>query len=77
MEHPLIGDISGLTPEELTDKINELHRKLGIAQRIGNGYLGHQIRMAIETYQNQYRSKLADLQKNQPQNNFDNIINIE
>lgn len=77
MEHPLIGDISQLTPEQLTEKINELHRKLGIAQRTGNGHLCNQVRMAIETYQNQYQSRLSESQKNQGGPDFSSIINIE
>lgn len=58
MEHPLIGDISGLTVDELSAKISDLHQKLSIAQRGGNQYLCNQIRMALETYQNQYQQKL-------------------
>jgi len=58
MEHPLIGDVSGLTEDELSTKINELYQKLSIAQRGGNQYLCNQLRMALETYQNQYQQKL-------------------
>lgn len=75
MEHPLIGDLSQLTIEDLSAKINELHKKLGIAQRIGNGHVGHQIRMALETYQNQYQQRLREQASNGQ--NFDDIINIE
>jgi len=60
MEHPLIGDISQMKIEEITDRINELHRKLTIAQRSGNGHLANQIRMALETFQNQYQAKLRE-----------------
>jgi hypothetical protein len=77
MEHPLIGNISDLTVEQLSERINELHRKLGIAQRTGNGHLGNQIRMALESYQNQYQNKLRDSQRNNPTTDFGNIINIE
>ena len=58
MEHPLIGDISALTTDELSGKITDLYQKLSIAQRGGNQYLCNQIRMALETYQNQYQQKL-------------------
>ena len=77
MEHPLIGDISQLTPEQLSEKINELYKKLGIAQKTGNGYLCTQVRMAIETYQNQYQNKLRESQKSQNGPDFGSIINIE
>jgi hypothetical protein len=76
MEHPLIGDISGLTPEQLLEKINELHRKLGIAQRTGNAHLCNQVRMAIESYQNRYQAAQRQAQEQNPVN-FNGIINIE
>jgi hypothetical protein len=76
MEHPLIGDISHLSIEDLSSKITELHKKLGIAQRIGNGHVGHQIRMALESYQNQYQQRLKE-QAAASGKNFDSVINIE
>lgn len=75
MEHPLIGDISSLTDDELQQKINELHRKLGMAQRMGTGHVAHQIRMAIESYQNHYQARLRDRDKDAK--NFDGIIDIQ
>lgn len=76
MEHPLIGDTSQLKIEEITDRINELHRKLGIAQRSGNGHLANQIRMALETFQNQYQAKLRE--QNGPGGpDYSDRINIE
>jgi hypothetical protein len=63
MEHPLIGNLQDLTEEDINIKISELNNKLTIAARFGNGHLCQQIRMALESYQNQYRY-LQD-QKNQ------------
>ena len=79
MEHPLINKIDGLTLEELSSKISDLNKKLGIAQRTGNAYLCDQLRMALESYNNQYQSKLQDSYKKQSDNgmNFDGIIDIE
>ena len=65
MEHPLIGDISALTTEELTSKIAELNKKLVIAQRTGNGHLCNQIRMAIESYQTLYHQRLEEQYRKQ------------
>ena len=48
MEHPMIGDLSELSLEDLSVKISELYKKLAIAQRGGNGYLANQVRMALE-----------------------------
>lgn len=70
MEHPLIGDITHLTPEELGDKVSDLYNKLSIAQRSGNGHLCNQLRMAIETYNNQYQLKLRE-QWNKSSGNVD------
>lgn len=75
MEHPLIGDLSDLSLEELHSKINELHKKLSIAARAGNGNLCDQIRMAIDSYSSKAREiqakQYADAQKT-----FDDKINI-
>jgi hypothetical protein len=75
MEHPLIGNLEELTPEQLTDKINELHQKLTVAMRTGNGHLCNQIRMAIESYTNKLREKQAKAWEETSQN-FKDKINI-
>jgi hypothetical protein len=77
MEHPLIGDISGLTPDELMTKINELNKKLGIAMRSGNGHLCNQLRMAIETYQTQYQARLNEQAAARGGSDFSDRISIE
>ena len=78
MEHPLIGDISQLSLEDLSTKLSELNRKLTIAQRTGNGHLCNQLRMAIESFQSRYQVKLKETQKNGSADvNFDHMINIE
>jgi hypothetical protein len=78
MEHPLIGSLDELTLEELSAKVNELGKKLGIAARTGNGHLCNQIRMAMENYQNMYQQKLQDsYKKAQGDTNFDDKINIQ
>ena len=75
MEHPLIGNLEELTPEQLTEKITELHQKLTIAMRTGNGHLCNQIRMAIESYTNKLREKQAKAWEESAQN-FKDKINI-
>lgn len=79
MEHPLIGDLSTLTLEELSAKVGELQKKLSIAQRSGNGHLSDQIRMALESYYNTYQIKLRDSysKENTGSVDFDNKINIQ
>ena len=78
MEHPLIGPLDELTLEELSTKVNELGKKLGIAARSGNGQLCNQIRMAMENYQNMYQTRLQEsYKKAQGDSNFDDKINIQ
>jgi len=63
MEHPLIGDLSNLTLDELSEKIADLNRKLSMAMRTGNGHLCNQIRMAIESHNVKYQEKLQESYK--------------
>jgi hypothetical protein len=75
MEHPLIGNLDELTIEQLSEKINDLHRKLSVAHRSGNGYLCDQIRMAIESYTNKLRQRQEE-QYQAAQQSFDDKIKI-
>jgi len=50
-----------MTLEQLGSKVSELHKKLNIAHRMGNGYLCDQIRMAIESYNGKYQQKMRAL----------------
>lgn len=78
MEHPLIGSTDSMTLEQLSTRISELHKKLGIVQRTGNSHLCNQIRMALETFNNQYQRKLEDSYKKQSGDvDFGSKINIE
>ena len=72
MEHPLINDLNELSVDELGAKVSELQNKLGFAMKMGNGQLCHQIRMALESYQNKYQEKL----KKQYEKDSANINNI-
>ena len=72
MEHPLIPSLDSLTTQQLTDKIAELNKKLGIAYRGGNSYLCEQIRMELESYQAKYQERLNGDGKTP----FDEVIDI-
>lgn len=77
MEHPLIASLDALTIDELGTKISDLHKKLGIAMRMGNGYLCDQIRMALESYQSKYQQRLQESYKsNDSDKTFDDKIDI-
>ena len=75
MEHPLISNLDDLTPDQLLEKVNELHTKLNIAYRSSNSQLCNQIRMAIESYQNKLREK-QQKQYEEAQQNFNDKIKI-
>ena len=72
MEHPLVTNLNDLTAEQLSDKIAELNKKLGIAYRMGNAHLCNQITMAIESYQNKYQEKTRGGNSTP----FDSVIDI-
>ena len=66
MEHPFINSLDDLTLEQLGSKVSELHKKLAIAHRTGNGYLCDQIRMALNSYNNKYQEKMRALSAPKP-----------
>jgi hypothetical protein len=63
MEHPFldISEIKKLKLEQIQEKITELTKKLTIAYQTGNGYLVHQLTMALETYNNAQQEKLREM----------------
>lgn len=60
MEHPLINDANDLSPEDLSQRISDLQRKLAWAQR-NNAHLAQQITMALETYTNKYQQRQREM----------------
>ena len=57
-QHPLIGELSDLSEEELQQKITELWKKMNFARGTGNAHLVNQVAMALESFQNAYQNKL-------------------
>lgn len=78
MEHPLIGNLDSLSLDELSEKVNDLTKKLNFAIGTGNAHLCNQLRMAIESYQTKYQEKLKASYKRQDGDiNFDDKIHIK
>jgi len=75
MEHPLIGDLSSLTEDQVTEKLSELNKKLSIASRMGNGHMCNQIRSAIESYRTRYNA-ILELARKDSDDKFGNKIDI-
>jgi len=76
MEHPLIGDLSDLTVDELSGKLTELNQKFAVAQRVGNAHLCNQLRMAIESYSNKYQERLQEQYRRAGGADFSDKIDI-
>lgn len=73
MQHPFINDLSDKTLEELSKTLSELNTKLNFAYRMQNGALINQIRMAIDSYNTEYKKRMDDMYK---KNNIEKQINI-
>ena len=63
MEHPFLNksDLKDLSVEQLQEKLSSLTEKLTFAYRTGNGPLIHQLQMVLETYRNQFTTKMDEL----------------
>lgn len=76
MEHPLIGDISDLNLDQLSERVTELTKKIQIARNTGNGHLVHQLEMAMETYRNAYRARVEEQAQRTGGSDFSDKIDI-
>ena len=59
--HPLIGDISNFTLEELGDKIAELNKKMAFAGRINHPGMIQQLQLILSSYRGEYQRKQSEL----------------
>jgi hypothetical protein len=51
--HPLAGDLTQMSDEELLKKLNELYDRLKTAYYMSNPSISAQLRMLLETYRNE------------------------
>jgi iron-sulfur cluster repair protein YtfE (RIC family) len=61
MFHPLLGNLKDVDLDELIKKISELSEKYHQAMRFGNAGLGNQIRMVLNSYQEEYKKRMAEM----------------
>jgi len=60
--HPLVGNLSDKTMDELLETINKLHVRAGAARRIGNGAMLSQIMSVMQNYQEEYdKRRMAEV----------------
>tara|TARA_B100000902_G_scaffold13812_1_gene16786 strand:+ start:1035 stop:1286 length:252 start_codon:yes stop_codon:yes gene_type:complete len=80
--HPLQEEISQLSDEEISKRIKDLSRKLGVARRTGKLQLMNQVQQALYTYQNAIRERrIEEWHKNNKkargEPDLGELINIE
>jgi uncharacterized membrane protein (DUF106 family) len=76
MEHPLIGDLSGLKIEELQHKMSELNKRISFAYKTGNQALLGQLQMVLEAYNREYAVKMAKLMPKGDDDKYGDKIDI-
>lgn len=77
MEHPLIGDLSNKTLEELTETVSELNKKMIYAGRSNNFNMINQLRMVIASYNSIIAKKQDELWNKNASNSVKNKIKID
>ena len=80
--HPLQEEISQLSDEEISKRIKDLSRKLGVARRTGKRELLVQVQNALQSYQMAIRERrLEEWHKNNKkargEPDLGELINIE
>lgn len=63
MGHPLIGDVSDKTMDELSEIISGLTKKLNYAYRLQHQPMINQLTMTLNTYRDEYQRKQNELWK--------------
>jgi hypothetical protein len=73
--HPFINDLSGLTLEELGEKISNLNKQLSFMSRMNKPEMVGQIQMALVSYRAEYLRRQQELWDKKPEG-LDKKINI-
>lgn len=78
MSHPLLGDLSSQSTDELSKNLSSLQKKLSSAMRLGYFDAIQQLRLLISDYQNEVNNRhskaLEDTLKDGP--DLDSFIDI-
>lgn len=57
--HPLTGDLTKISDDDLLKKINELYGKLRTSMGLTGSHYAEQLRMILEDYQAEYNRRMA------------------
>jgi len=55
--HPMLGDLSGKTLDELLETVNGLHKKMNWLAKMGNNTMIQQMRNVVDTYQEEINKR--------------------
>ena len=66
MTHPMIGDISDKSTDELIEILSKLNKSLSFASRTNNYGMFNQIQMAINTYRIEMSKREAEMFDDEP-----------
>jgi len=61
IEHPLVGDLSNLTIDELSDKINDLNKRMAYFARTGRYDAANQVQLILNSYRAKYNQRQREL----------------
>jgi hypothetical protein len=56
--HPLAGDLTALSDEELLKKLNELYDKLKRAYYMNDPNISYQLRLLLDSYRNEQNRRV-------------------
>jgi hypothetical protein len=59
--HPMIGDLSSKTLEELQETINNLNNKVAFMSRMHNQTMMNQLIMALNSYRSEYSKRQEEM----------------
>ena len=76
MGHPLTPDLTKLSMDELTNKINDLGKRMTMAYRWGNPDMVNQLQLMMEDYQielqERNRKQLEEMEKHSKSEKYRN-----
>jgi hypothetical protein len=55
--HPMIGDLTGKTLDELLTTTNDIHKKMAWAARMGHNHMIPQMRNVLDSYQEEINKR--------------------
>lgn len=67
--HPLAGDLTQMSNEELLKKLNELYDKIRAAYRFSDPTIIQQLYMLLDSYKNEQLRRAQEAQEKFAQNN--------